>query len=76
MLKFLAVPAILALALQLPALAGQKEMKEALNSLEEAKEHLENASSGKGGHRKRAVELVDEAISEVEEGIEYHRNSR
>ena len=33
--------------------------------------NLELASHNKGGHRERAIQLVNQAIAEVEQGIQY-----
>ena len=46
-------------------------MEAALSSLENAKSELQSAESNKGGHRVKAIEYVNDAISEVHEGI-YH----
>ena len=46
-------------------------MEDALKALREAKRQLEAGSSDKGGHRIKAIEHVDQAISEVQAGIEY-----
>jgi hypothetical protein len=50
-------------------LADQPHMAAALAALESAKNNLERATGDKGGHRKRAIELVKDAISEVKKGI-------
>lgn len=50
---------------------GQPEMHAALDHLKQAKENLEKGKHDKGGHRKRALELVDQAIAEVNQGIAY-----
>lgn len=49
----------------------QPHMKTALNHLEQAKVALEKATADKGGHRVKAIELTEEAIGQVREGIEY-----
>ena len=57
----------------------QPEMTEAIRNLREALRNLEAASHDKGGHRTRAVELTNQAIVEVEAGIQYdntHRSSQ
>ena len=61
----------LVLLANLPAMAEQKHMEKALSTLKEARLQLENADRNKGGHRRRAVELIDQAINEVEKGIRY-----
>lgn len=48
---------------------GQPNMESALGSLQNAKVSLERASHNKGGYRVRALEHVNQAIREVEEGI-------
>ncbi len=50
---------------------AQPTMRKALASLEEAKRHLENATADKGGHRVKAMELVNAAIAETRAGIEF-----
>lgn len=55
----------------------QPNMKQALSSLEEAQKFFQRATSDKGGHRKKAMELVQQAIEETRRGIEFdqtHRN--
>jgi hypothetical protein len=54
--------------------SGQPHMQSALDHLASAKHALQAATSDKGGHRVRAIELIDEAIGEVERGIEYARH--
>jgi len=51
--------------------AGQPHMESALSELRSARGELEAATPDKGGHKVRAIELVDEAISEVKAGIAY-----
>jgi len=50
---------------------GQPAMKNALANLEQAKANLENANADKGGHRVRAIKLINAAIAEVREGIAF-----
>ncbi len=49
----------------------QPHMKAALGHLRAAKRSLDEATPDKGGHRAKAIELVDAAIRQVEEGIAY-----
>jgi hypothetical protein len=49
----------------------QPKMKEALQLLRDAKAALQAATADKGGHRVKAIEKVDEAITQVEKGIEF-----
>jgi hypothetical protein len=53
--------------------AAQPQMQTALRHLRSAKADLNRATSDKGGHRAKAMELVDQAIEEVERGISYDR---
>lgn len=53
--------------------ADQPHMTAALAALESAQNNLERATGDKGGHRKRAIELVKNAISEVKKGIDAAR---
>jgi hypothetical protein len=41
--------------------------------LQNARAALEHAEPNKGGHRERAIGLVDQAIVQVNEGIEFAR---
>ncbi len=47
----------------------QPHMKAALEALRSAKHHLDAAEADKAGHRKKAIEHVNEAITETEAGI-------
>ncbi len=67
-----AAPAALALTAR-PARADQPKMQSALHSLRDARRDLEKADDDKGGHRRRALELVREAIEQVEKGIAFDR---
>jgi hypothetical protein len=53
---------------------AQPEMREAIQHLREAQKSLELASRDKGGHRVLALQHVNEAIAEVEAGMQYDRN--
>lgn len=50
---------------------AQPRMQAALQQLEGAKTHLENATADKGGHRVKAIAATKEAIEQVKKGIEY-----
>ena len=52
---------------------AQPHMQQALDSLNQAKQHLQAAEHDKGGHRARALQLVDQAISQVRQGMQYDR---
>jgi hypothetical protein len=60
-------------AASLPSLANQPNMEAALASLQQARESLQNATIDKGGHRVRALKMVNQAIAEVKAGIEYDK---
>ena len=47
----------------------QPHMRAALEALRSAKKHLEEAEADKAGHRVKAIEHVDAAITETEAGI-------
>ena len=51
------------------AYAAQPNMVSALNSLEQAKASLLAAEANKAGHRDRAISFVNQAITQVREGI-------
>lgn len=53
------------------ATGGQPHMQAALDHLRSARSELQEANSNKGGHRERAMALVDEAIGEVQAGINF-----
>jgi hypothetical protein len=55
------------------ASAGQPNMESAREHLQQARASLDRAEPNKGGHRERAIELVDQAIAQVNEGIEFAR---
>ena len=50
---------------------AQPEMRAAMEHLREAQRNLNAASHDKGGHRLRALDLVNQAIAEVQKGMEY-----
>ena len=75
--KLSAVAAVAALAGALTAYVPMREagaenqprMRSALQSLQNARAHLNQATGDKGGHRVAALRLVDSAIDEVQKGI-------
>jgi hypothetical protein len=50
---------------------GQPKMQEALAQLRIAREDLQKAEANKGGHREKALQLVNEAINQVQAGASY-----
>ena len=53
------------------ALGAQPHMDAALALLQNARAELQAAEPNKGGHRERAMGLVDQAIAQVREGIAF-----
>jgi hypothetical protein len=60
----------------LPAEARQGNMDNAIDALREARRALQAATPNKGGHRERAIELVDRAIDQVRQGIDWANRRR
>jgi hypothetical protein len=56
------------------AKADQPHMQAALDALRAAERQLKEATPDKGGHRVKALQLVRDAITQVEKGIEYDRH--
>ena len=76
MMKKLSTIALLVVALGSGFYAGrasavQSHMVNARSHLNTAKVQLEEAAEDKGGHRVAALKLVNDAIAEVNLGIEY-----
>ena len=65
-----AAPGALALSAA-PAAAYQGNMERALASLGEALASLQASTPNKGGHRERAIKLVERAMNQVQTGIEW-----
>ena len=55
------------------SIAGQPQMESALSHLQAAEKDLREASHDKGGHRDRALELVNRAEEQVREGMKYDK---
>jgi hypothetical protein len=69
---FLAVLFLLAMfSLALATPPDQPHMEAARDSLQKAKAELQIAEHNKGGHRAKAVGLVNNAIAEVNRGIQF-----
>jgi len=49
----------------------QPHMQNALAALQNAQSELELATPNKGGHRERAMNLISNAINQVEMGIQF-----
>jgi hypothetical protein len=54
----------------------EPHMSAALGHLREARAELEKAAPNKGGHRERAMQLVDQAIQQVEQGEAYYQQHK
>ena len=50
------------------ATAEQTHMENAVKYLNSAKAELQKANANKGGHRNKAIQLIDEAIQQVRMG--------
>jgi hypothetical protein len=50
----------------------EPHMSAAMGHLEQAKAELEKSTPNKGGHREKAMQLVDEAMQQVREGEQYY----
>ena len=48
----------------------QPHMQAALDNLKAAKDNLERATSDKGGYRRKAIDEINDAISETKKGID------
>jgi hypothetical protein len=53
------------------AVAYQGHMWSALHALQNAQAQLNSATPDKGGHRDSAIDLVGQAIGQVNQGIQY-----
>jgi hypothetical protein len=70
---------VVTLVLLVPRFAfseDQPHMQEALRHLQAAAEELQRAEHDKGGHRAKALELTQQAIQHVNEGIRYDDTHR
>ena len=52
---------------------GQPHMQTALDNLNTARSELQAADANKGGHRERALGLINNAIDQVQRGIDFAR---
>ena len=55
---------------------AQPHMQAALDALNQAKQHLQEAMHDKGGHRAAALKAVDDAIRHVQMGMKAGDNDR
>jgi hypothetical protein len=71
-IRSLALGAIIATSFGIGfAIGAQPHMEAALGLLQNARGELQAALPNKGGHRERAIGLVDQAIAETKNGIAY-----
>jgi len=49
----------------------EPHMSAAYGHLEQAKTELERAAPNKGGHRAKAMQLIDQAMQQIQEGEQY-----
>ena len=54
----------------------EPHMSAAYGHLEQAKAELDKAAPNKGGHREKAIQLVEQAINEVRQGETYDQERR
>ena len=71
MLSVAMISALAGAAIGGVAVAAQTHMLNALSDLQAARAQLAAAEDNKGGHRDAAINLVDQAITEVNAGIAY-----
>ena len=53
------------------AIGAQPHMAETITLLQSARAELVRATPNKGGHRERALRLIDQAIAEVRAGMAF-----
>jgi hypothetical protein len=68
---FAMVGLMLMLSMPSPAFAGHPEIRAALESLHNAKVHLEQAKHDFHGHRADAIHAIDEATRQLEICLQY-----
>jgi hypothetical protein len=56
--------------------AAQPHMEAALKALQNAASQLQQASDDKAGHREKAIQLVSQAINQVQQGIQAGANAK
>jgi hypothetical protein len=54
----------------------EPHMSAAYGHLEQARAELERATPNKGGHRERAMQLINQAMQQIEEGEQYYQQHR
>jgi len=51
----------------------EPHMSAAYGHLQQAKAELEKATPNKGGHREKAMQMIDDAMRQIEEGEQYYQ---
>jgi hypothetical protein len=77
LLLTMALPAVAANPKPAPAPVPPEkhpQIREALESLRNSKEHLEHAAHDFGGHRVEAIKAIDEAIRQLEICLKYDKD--
>lgn len=54
----------------------EPHMSAAMGHLEQAKAELEKSAPNKGGHREKAIQLVDQAMQQVQQGEAYYQQHK
>ena len=69
------IPGVVILLVSLAAIgyADQPRMQTARTNLQQARAQLQRATPNKGGHRAKAIDYINAAISEVNQGINFDR---
>jgi hypothetical protein len=57
-------------------LADQQAMRTAIEQLRQARHQLEQAPASRSGHRARAIDYIDDAIRQVQEGLNSSEDAR
>lgn len=74
-LSLVVFSSVLSLPVQVTCAANQPFMEAAKKDLNNARNALKKATADKGGHRQRALELVNDAITQVDKGITYNKQN-
>jgi len=53
----------------------EPHMSAAYGHLEQAKSELERAAPNKGGHRERAMQAIDQAMEQIQEGEQFFQQN-
>jgi hypothetical protein len=73
MMRALSIVALLLVVVGPARASGDHEMAAALQELKLAKDHLRDAGTDYGGHRRAAMDHVDQALKEIQQAIQYSR---